>query len=148
MAFRYPRGVHFQCTRCGLCCGDTKEHSRRVLLLREDAWAISRAVSKPVETFAVRVKGFEPYFYEMRKVENEGKCVYLQGSGCMVYGLRPLVCRFYPFELLTLEDGEHAFSCAAECPGIGRGRQLRKDYFGRLFQLATERLETKKGEET
>jgi Fe-S-cluster containining protein len=112
--------------------------------LTDEARTISRSLSKPVDTFATKLEGREPYAYEMRKKGNEGKCVHLEASHCGIYELRPLVCRFYPFELLTIQDGEHVFLCTNECPGIGRGKQLDKNHFKTLFQLATDQLKTKK----
>jgi Fe-S-cluster containining protein len=117
-----------------------------VLLLREDAQTISEAVLKPVEAFATETGGCEPYVYEMRKTGGEGKCVFLEGTDCRVYALRPLVCRFYPFELVTLKDGRLGFFCTNECPGIGKGRRLEREYFENLFRRACDQLGIKKME--
>lgn len=138
--FSYPRDVCFECTRCALCCGDTQSRARHVLLLREEAQTISRAVLEAVEAFAVEIKGQEPYAYEMKKTAEEGKCFFLEGRNCIVYELRPLVCRFYPFELRAKKDGKHRFFYTQECPGIGRGKELEKDYFEGLFRRACRQL--------
>ena len=137
--FGHPKGTHFQCTRCALCCGDTKNRTRRILLLRIDAQTISTATSKPVDSFAKEVKGHEPYIYEMKKRE-DGKCVHLKGTDCKVYELRPLVCRFYPFELITMRDGKQRFFYTEECPGIGKGKKLGRNHFEKLFKRASEQL--------
>jgi Fe-S-cluster containining protein len=105
-----------------------------------EAQAISEAVLKPVETFAVEIEGQEPYVYEMRKTGEEGKCFFLEGRNCSVYELRPLVCVFYPFELRGMKDGKHGFFCTQECPGIGEGKKLEKDYFEGLFRRACRQL--------
>jgi Fe-S-cluster containining protein len=141
-SFSYPKDVCYRCTRCALCCGDTETHARHILLLREEARIISRVVLKPVESFARQIKYHEPYVYEMRKTSAEGKCLFLHGTDCCVYKQRPLVCRFYPFKLVTLR-GEHRFRCTSECPGIGKGRRLERDYFEELFRQACVRLEAK-----
>lgn len=146
-SFGCPKDVRFQCTRCAICCGDTESRMRHVLLLRGDAEAISRSVLKPVEAFATEVKGHEPYVYEMRKTDEEGKCFFLEGRNCGVYELRPLVCRFYPFELVTLKDGKHKFLCTEECPGIGKGTKLTTAFFENLFNRASAQLGTKKPRE-
>lgn len=103
---------------------------------------------KPVETFATEVKGHEPYVYEMRKTRQEGKCFFLEGRNCSIYELRPLVCRFYPFKLITMNDGKHRFFCTDECPGIGKGKELERNYFEKLFKRAQHQLRTEKTEET
>lgn len=142
--FSYPKGVFFQCTRCALCCGNTRNRTRHILLLRKDAQTISSATRKPIKSFATGVRNSEPYVYEMRKTLENGKCLYVKGTDCSIYELRPLVCRFYPFELRTTNDGKHRFLCTGECPAVGKGRKLEKNYFQDLFIRAREQLGTKK----
>jgi Fe-S-cluster containining protein len=139
VGFSYPKSVRFRCDRCAVCCGDTENHARHILLLREEARAISRVILKPVEAFATEIEGRKPYVYEMRKTGAEGKCFFLHGTDCRVYEQRPLVCRFYPFKLATLK-GKHRFRCTSECPGMGKGRRLERDYFEELFRQACDRL--------
>lgn len=146
--FNYPRDVRFQCTRCALCCGDTKNRTRHILLLWGEAQAISRSVLKPIEAFASEIKGHEPYVYEMRKTDEAGKCFFLEGRNCGVYEVRPLVCEFYPFELVTLKDGKHKFFCTDECPGIGKGNKLTTAFFENLFNRAHAQLGTKEPRKT
>jgi len=140
IGFSYPEGVCFQCVRCGLCCGDTRSRTRRILLLREDVQRISEVVLKPAEAFATENRGHGFYVYEMRKMRGANKCVFLEGTACSIYSVRPLVCRFYPFELVTQRDGKHSFFCTGECPGVKRGRRLEREYFEDLFNRAYEQL--------
>lgn len=140
MSFDYPKNVRFQCKRCALCCGDTKKRDRHILLLKKETERISEATCKPVEEFAVHVEGRGPYVYEMEKTEEEGKCLFLKENLCTIYASRPLICRFYPFQLRTMKDGRHRFSHTTECPGIGKGKRVGKSYMERLFQQACEQL--------
>jgi Fe-S-cluster containining protein len=110
------------------------------MLLTKDARTISEAILKPVETFATETSGNGPYVYEMRKTREEGKCTFLKGTDCSIYAVRPLVCRFYPFELVTLKDGKPRFFCTEECPGIGKGKRLEREYFENLFKRAYDQL--------
>jgi len=144
VSFDYRKGVSFRCTRCAVCCGDTEIRKRHILLLAKDAETISKAVLKPVESFATEVKVCKPYVYEMRKTGQKGKCFFLKGENCSIYGLRPLVCRFYPFELTATKEGRPRFLCAEECPGLGRGKMLERVYFEKLFERAYDELLTKK----
>ena len=137
--FKHPTAVHFHCIRCGLCCGDTKERSRHVLLLLEEAEEIASITSKPAFMFASIIVGKEPYTYEMKKTKN-GACVFLADNLCTIYSLRPLICRFYPFELGKGESEGYQFSYTRECPGIEKGRILGAQYFTKLFRLAQTRL--------
>ncbi|MGB8781183.1 MAG: YkgJ family cysteine cluster protein [Candidatus Bathyarchaeia archaeon] len=137
--FAYPKNVRFQCTRCGLCCGDAEARARHILLLKKEAQRISETTSRPVEDFACRTEGREPYVYEMRK-SISGKCLFLEKDTCIIYASRPLVCRYYPFQLRTLRNGRLVFSSTKECPGIGRGKLLGKVYFEELFRLARNQI--------
>jgi Fe-S-cluster containining protein len=122
-----------------MCCGDTKTRARRILMLREEAQRISTIASETLESFALRIEGSAPYIYEMRKTA-DGKCPFLKGDVCAIYALRPLVCQYYPFELRMGESGGYVFSFTDECPGIGKGKRVGRDYFERLFQEASNRL--------
>jgi Fe-S-cluster containining protein len=137
--FTYPSNVRFECSRCTLCCGDTGTKTRHILLLTKEAERISGASLRALETFACSVVGHEPYAYEMKK-DKEGKCVFLRRNRCIIYAVRPLICRCYPFELKPERNGGHVFSPTPECPGLGSGGHLKEDYFSELFQLARERL--------
>ena len=133
--FDYPTAVRFHCIKCGTCCGDTKEKTRHILLLRTEAEQIAKTTMQPIFKFAVKIKGKTPYSYEMKKREN-GKCVFLENDQCTIYPLRPLICRFYPFELKVSNSGNPVFLYTEECPGINNGRLLNKDYFRKMFRLA------------
>ncbi len=139
MDFTYPDNVCFECSCCGLCCGDTDHKRRRILLLESEAEEISAQTGLPIEDFAVESNGTQPYIYEMKKIE--GECFFLKDNKCTHYELRPLICRFYPFELKFDQDkGLHVFSFTLECPAINKGKVMVKRDFEALFLLAEERL--------
>ncbi|MGZ4850773.1 MAG: YkgJ family cysteine cluster protein [Candidatus Bathyarchaeia archaeon] len=140
MDFTYPVNVRFECNRCGLCCGDTKQKSRHILLLDSEAKLIASQTSKLLTDFSTEIIGRFPYCYEMKKT-NEGKCFFLRENQCAIYPLRPLICMFYPFEL-KFDNGKvlHAFSFTTECPAIGIGKNFDEIDFERLFELAQKKL--------
>jgi Fe-S-cluster containining protein len=90
---------------------------------------------QPISKFAVKIMSKAPYSYEMKKRES-GKCVFLENDRCTIYPLRPLICRFYPFELKTSNSKKPAFLYTKECPSINKGQLLNKDYFRKMFRLA------------
>ena len=137
LAFRYPENIRFRCERCGLCCGDTATRVRRILLLKNEVYDISRRTSKTISEFADQVEGFEPYVYVMKKKSN-GECVFLRDKLCTIYRMRPLICRFYPFELKNMEDGFYHFFYTDECPQIGKGSHLNRGYFETLFKKSVK----------
>ena len=134
--FEYPASVRFRCVKCGICCGDTEEKNRRILLLPQEAEQIEKTALQSTERFAVKINGVEPYNYEMKKRVEDGKCIFLENDRCTIYAARPLICRFYPFELKSSCDGRYSFLFTEECPGIGKGGILGKDYFRKIFRLA------------
>jgi Fe-S-cluster containining protein len=134
--FQYPATVRFHCTKCGICCGDTKEKTRHILLLNLEAEQIAKATAQPIPAFAAKIHNKTPYVYEMKKTAEKEKCVFLENSRCTIYPLRPLICRFYPFELKTSQDGKYQFLFTEECPGINTGRKLNESYFRKMLLLA------------
>lgn len=140
MNFTYPNNVLFECNQCGLCCGDTPQKTRHILLLESEANSISEETALPTQNFSTEITGRTPYCYEMKK-DSEGKCFFLKDKQCSIYSSRPLICMFYPFELkFSGDSGEHIFDFTLECPGISKGRILAKGDFEKLFWLAQERL--------
>jgi Fe-S-cluster containining protein len=138
--FTFPTNVFFECSKCGLCCGDTKDKTRCILLLESEAKAISAETLLSKQEFVKKILGKTPYFYEMKK-SREGKCFFLKDNQCSIYELRPLICRFYPFELkFDTEKNLHIFDFTLECPGINKGKMMDRKDFEELFLLAKERL--------
>lgn len=142
--FQYPEDVSFECSLCGRCCGDTDDHTRHVLLLKVDAKRITKETGLDVSEFANHVEGSEPYVYEMKKPK-DGKCFFLKNSRCTIYNIRPLICRFYPFQLDTIEN-TYVFSYTNKCPGIGQGKTLTREFFENLFATATKAMDENKKE--
>jgi Fe-S-cluster containining protein len=122
--------------KCGVCCGDTKEKTRHILLLRTEAEQIATITSRPISKFAVKIKNRMPYSYEMKKRAEDGKCVFLEKNLCTIYSLRPLICRCYPFELKSSHNRKYTFLFTEECLGINKGRMLSEGYFRKMFLLA------------
>jgi len=135
MSFTYPVALCFQCVKCGICCGDTKEKTRHILLLKIEAEQIATATLQSISEFTAKIRDKAPYSYEMKKME-DGKCIFLEKNRCAIYALRPLICRFYPFELKMAHYQTYTFLYTNECPGINKGSVLSETYFRKLFLLA------------
>ncbi len=132
LSFDYPKNVRFTCERCAKCCGDTKERVRSILLLKIEAERISQRTLKDIRKFAEKIEGSEPYVYQMKKTHG-GKCLFLKDNSCSIYQMRPLICRFYPFQLKNIRDRKPMFTYTDECPSIGKGPQLKRSFFEKLF---------------
>lgn len=132
MSFEYPTRVRFLCNMCAKCCGDTDERVRMILMLKHEAARISEETGLNLGGFSEEIEGFEPYSCRMKKTE-DGKCVFLKDNLCAIYEIRPIICRFYPFQLKNIGNDRYVFSCTEECPGIGNGTRLKKVFFEHLF---------------
>ena len=140
MDFTYPSNLRFECNKCSLCCGDTGQKTRRILLLRSEAQQIATETSRSISNFCTEIFDKSPYCYEMKKSE-DCKCFFLKENQCTIYPMRPLICMFYPFQLTFDKDKNvHVFDFTFECPAINHGRILCEKDFERLFELARQRL--------
>ena len=135
--FEFPNDVNFVCSKCASCCGDTEDTVRHVLLLETESEKIAKQTSQDIQAFAKEVFGFEPYCYEMKKTETDGKCLFLKDNRCTIYEIRPIICKFYPFELKNLGNENYLFSYTTKCPGMGKGSGLEREFFDQLFKVAT-----------
>jgi Fe-S-cluster containining protein len=134
--FEYPATVRFRCAKCGICCGDTKDKIRRILLLKPEAEQIAKTTAQPISNFVIKNTNRTPYTYEMKRTKEDGKCVFLENNLCTIYPVRPLICRFYPFELKPAHNRKYKFLFTEECPGINKGQMLSEQFFINMFQLA------------
>lgn len=118
-----------------------------MLLLKSDAERIATYAGRKIRDFTTNLNGKTPYIYEMRKSKN-GKCVFLANNKCIIYEARPLICRFYPFELSLNHIGKYEFRATEECPGVhiqesqGIGKKLDLDFFIILLDLARVEFES------
>lgn len=146
MNFNYPADIGFACNNCGICCGDTPTKKRHVLLLSSDAERISAYTKKAVSEFTQKTEGKASYIYEMQKNPENGKCLFHQNNQCTIYAQRPLICKFYPFELSADKNGKYAFKVTIECLGVlsldtlKGGEILGELFFRRLLRLARATL--------
>lgn len=101
-----------------------------------EARRISEKTKKSISDLAERIEGSEPYAYRMKKTA-DGKCLFLGDGKCTIYKIRPLICRFYPFELNPSKD-RYVFTYTDECPFIGKGPKLKRAYFKELFSKSME----------
>lgn len=146
MRFDYPKNVHFSCTKCGLCCGDTAKKKRHILLLEKEAELLKAHTKQEISAFADKIPEKVPYVFEMHKTS--GKCVFLKNNQCTIYEVRPLICRFYPFEMSTDKNGVYKFRATDECPAVSCNNadgeeNLDAQFFRELLDLACIELNSR-----
>jgi Fe-S-cluster containining protein len=140
--FLYPKNLRFECNRCAICCGNTKEKNRHILLLESEAQEIQEQTKLDITVFCSKLPDKQPYIFEM-KLSND-KCFFLKPDDgyCSIYNYRPLICRFYPFELKFDETQQtYVFTATSECPVLNQGgKRLTQIDFKLLFWLAEKKL--------
>jgi len=75
------------------------------------------------------------------KKSKDGKCFFLKNKQCIIYKIRPLICRFYPFQLKNLGNKRYSFSYTNKCPGIENGAYNKREFFEKLFREFTNTME-------
>ena len=125
----------FSCTICADCCKDAPRHRRKILMLEGEVLVISEKIGRDGKEFALKSNKTSPYEFKMRKVK--GSCVFLKKDNlCEIYDARPLVCKFFPFELKR--GGKWGIS--GGCEGVGLGKKVPKKVFRDLKKLAEARF--------
>jgi uncharacterized protein len=95
----------FHCKRCGKCCrnawGDNTVSAfpgeiRAIVGVTGLEWL---NVVRPMESQDVDEFGdLHTFEWALQKQKN-GDCKFLKDGSCMIYGVRPLICRTYPMRL-------------------------------------------------
>ena len=128
----FREGLRFSCRQCGACCTGEPGH---VFLRRGEAAAIASSLG-------MKEKDFRHLFARKAggrtslKEESDGRCVFYE-EGCLIYGVRPLQCRTFPFWLWNLARRENWDAVARECPGIGREQHYT---FEEIEELVAKRI--------
>lgn len=111
----------FTCLMCGGCCSRGEDDGMLVLVSAPEVRTIMEhtghawdEIAEPYPEWLPAEGGGEfTLAWCLRRTEKA--CIFLnEQNRCMIYPVRPLICRTYPF---ALEDG--ALSVYA-CPGIGQ----------------------------
>ena len=119
----YRDGLRFECRQCGTCCGGapgyvwaTREEIRRISMAlgRTDGWLDKQHLRRVGLRYSLTERP-------------GGDCVFLArgdgGAGCLIYEVRPLQCRTWPFWNEVLQSGDTWEATAGKCPGMNFGRR-------------------------
>jgi len=114
----YADGLRFACQACGRCCGGAPGY---VWMTADEMADIARHVGLPAKEFRrayVRRSWRGLTFKEKPNYD----CVMLDGAGrCMVYEVRPLQCRVWPFWPSNLASPAAWRAASRRCPGMDTG---------------------------
>ncbi len=121
----YAEGLRFECRRCGDCCRGEPGY---VWVTRDEIRRMASHLGLSPEEFAemyVRRVGFRRSLTE----RPNGDCVLWAGQdrGCLVYPVRPIQCRTFPFWRQILRSQRTWARTSRRCPGMDRGRHYSRE---------------------
>lgn len=115
-----PQGIQFECqSECSACC--TLEGGY-VYLNDEESASIASYLQVDKQDFLSSLTHEIDGKTALLDGEN-GACVFLEDGRCLIYPVRPLQCRTFPFWPENLKDAASWQATKALCPGLGKGRQ-------------------------
>lgn len=129
----FAEGLRFECQRCGGCCRGEPGY---VWVTGTDIERMAAALGLSPEQFArahTRRVGLRRSLKELPG----GDCVMWGGArrGCIVYEVRPIQCKTFPFWPEHVRSQEAWDRLAAACPGLNKGRRYsRSEVSDRLNQ--------------
>lgn len=117
------QALHFECTRCGVCCtGGPDEH---VFLEPGEAEALAAELALERSVFARRHLTRTEEGDPVLRMRADGACSLLAADGtCGAYRARPLQCRTYPFWPELVHTAKAWRREARRCEGIDRGARV------------------------
>ena len=114
----YAPGLQFSCTGCGQCCTGG---SGFVWVTEEDLAAIAEYLGRPLGEIRLLHTRFAQGKVSLREHPN-GDCIYLdRNRRCMIYPIRPIQCRTWPFWEQAIRSEETWRQTCNVCPGAGTG---------------------------
>jgi len=116
----YRKGLRFECTQCGKCCGGAPGTIR---VSDDEIAALARRLDLSDSDFRARytrrIRGGELTLVEKANYD----CAFFdREEGCSVYDDRPRQCRTWPFWSSVVHSNETWDDEAEECPGMNSGR--------------------------
>ncbi len=110
------RQIGFHCLRCGDCCTGNDNcvvvfpsEISRIMYVTGDSWL---ETAEPPREGEWDLDG-NFHTLEWRLKKNKDSCNYFTSKGCLIYRVRPLICRTYPFYL------DRNILGISECRGLG-----------------------------
>jgi hypothetical protein len=114
----YADGLRFACQACGRCCGGAPGY----------VWVDKTEAVRIAEHLGMTYKALRRTYLRRAwrgltfKEKRNYDCVMLDGGGrCLIYPVRPLQCRIWPFWTMNLASPQMWEAASERCPGIGRG---------------------------
>ncbi len=115
----YADGVRFGCAGSANCCSSHGEYDR-VYFTRDEERALGEFLGLSRTQLRRRYLKLEDGYRVARS--NGAACIFLEGTRCSVYPVRPVPCRTWPFWPEMMKPEVWKTEVLAFCPGTRRGR--------------------------
>jgi uncharacterized protein len=130
----YAQGLTFECAQCARCCSGAPGY---VWVTLDDIRQSAAHLRLSIDDFTRRYIRKIGQRYALTEKFNYD-CTFLTRdaagkSGCLIYPVRPMQCRTWPFWNENLQSPDHWRRAAGKCPGIGHPSAPRYD----LAQIET-----------
>ena len=112
----YADGLRFSCRMCGTCCTGEPGY---VWVLPSEAERIAKFLQISLDEFAakyLRKAGSHDSLIELP----DGRCIFYGNRTCIIYPVRPIQCRTFPFWDSIIATPEAWERCGRTCPGIDK----------------------------
>ena len=118
----YKDGLNFECQRCSFCCGHSPGF---VYLSKRDLDELLKFFNMKTAEFVEKYCRWADYYYGeqvLALLEKKNYDCILWENGCSAYQARPVQCSTYPFWSWMIKDKAMWDECAADCPGMNKGK--------------------------
>lgn len=112
----YKNGLRFRCTGCGKCCTGAPGY---VWVTKEEMASIAEFLDISVDLFVRKYVRQKDNRYSLIEKRHENfDCIFLKEKKCLIYKVRPLQCRTFPWWKNNLQS-EESWKCVSQlCEGI------------------------------
>lgn len=111
----FNEGLRFKCTGCGKCCTGSPGY---VWLTSEEVQKIAEYLNISVDECASRYIRVKNGAFSLKERVKTYDCVFLEGTKCAIYPVRPRQCKTFPWWVQNLETKEDWERAALRCEGI------------------------------
>lgn len=121
----YRAGLAFKCLQCGNCCAGPQEGY--VWISNPEITALAHFLKITTDQLKQKYLRRVRLRYSLIEKQPTKDCIFLTRNPdhtgtCLVYPVRPLQCRTWPFWKENLRSPSAWRRAAAHCPGMDRGR--------------------------
>ena len=119
----YSEGLRFSCTRCSCCC---RHEPGYVFLTKNDVELLVSELKISytdfVDTYCRWIRGGLGGISRLSLIEKPNyDCIFWENGGCIVYSVRPIQCKAFPFWYSVVHSRDAWNKAARSCPGMGKG---------------------------